>query len=238
MYETLDIHDKYCWFMCQNCGGGVLAHEATDHTLLDCVNCDEPDWLPSQPYAFIGKPLKFSKKLQLLPEMYCVSWKEGASPARIALYKTGGSSFLRPVVGGPDTSYDTAKAVEDLGGDVPDLEELERLFFYYPKYKDQVHRAGILQGLLAGNSHSAMLKQWIDDKEQQDLKGVKKGGPGKAVPSKIKRLVMRLLYLRYRTSGASQVEANEELIAKFDLGPSSVAKITTSKQVDEHLTAG
>lgn len=150
------------------------------------------------------------------------------------IYEKGGTYWLRPVLGGPTTSYDSAQAKADLGG-IPDEEELTRLAKYYPKYKNQVHRQGIIQGVLSGKAHAEMLETWIEHKNQGELKGISKGGPGKSVPTKIKRLVIRLLYVRLRHDGMTQPEANKALMGQFDLGPSAISKITTSKIMDKEF---
>ena len=184
------------------------------------------------PLSFYPKYLKYEKKLKkrLFSPNFTVSCN--GNQARIAIFGKGTKLYLRAILGGPSVSYDSKKAKHDLGGTLSKEHESELLMYYPDKYS-QKKRQSIIKGVMIDSSHAAMLEQWIKDKDQTHFLANEKGGPGKAVPVKIKRLVIRLLYIQLRKQGLSQQEANDELSAKFDLLASSIAKVTTSKVIDQ-----
>lgn len=131
------------------------------------------------------------------------------------------------------------KALELLGG-TPDSDELSRLVEYYPTY-ERLHRKGLIKGFFSGKSPAEMASNKID---ALGVPGVvskqSKGGHAKWAMAKSHRLVIRLLYLRYRLDeGKSKRQANQLLLQKTwstsakDCGQSNIRKATKCSKFDQ-----
>lgn len=139
-----------------------------------------------------------------------------------------------------------------LGG-IPDQGELNRLIRYYPTY-EWSHRGGLIRDFFQAKD----IDEMIDCKLKR--KGVvgsstkqQRGGHATWIRSKLRRLVIRLLYLRYRLDqGMSKREANLKILKEvwpikpqqyyddknlvvLDIGQNSVRHATYSKVLNAEL---
>ncbi len=116
---------------------------------------------------------------------------------------------------GREPVYTSAHALDDLKGK-PSETEIERLVEYYPTYQ-YVHRIQLLQGLFDGESHDELVLGKMTAKGlDTSISKQAKGGHGKWVVAKVRKTVIRLLYLRYRIDdGMTRRQANKQLIKKF-----------------------
>lgn len=143
---------------------------------------------------------------------------------------------------GREPAYTSDQALVDLGGK-PSEDELARLVEYYPTYK-YVHRFQLLHGLFDGKSHEQLVLGKMTAKGlDTSISKQAKGGHGKWVVAKVRRAVIRLLYLRYRLNdGLTRRQANQQLVKKFSLsnakdgGRSSIRKDTHSVVLDGSST--
>ncbi len=138
--------------------------------------------------------------------------------------------------------YTSSRALVDLGGKPSDA-EIERLIKYYPTYQ-YIHRIQLLQGLFDGKSHEELVLGKMTAKGlDESISKQAKGGHGKWVVAKVRKAVIRLLYLRYRIDDKmSRRQANQQLVKKFSLstandgGRSSIRKDTHSVVLDGSST--
>ena len=107
------------------------------------------------------------------------------------------------------------QVVEHLGGK-PSQAELDRLVKYYPNY-DAPRRFGVLHGYFDGMSIEEIVKIKFMAENISSMEIVKqaKGGHTSWAPSKIKNLIIRILYLRYRIDKEmTQRDANGQIRSK------------------------
>jgi hypothetical protein len=138
--------------------------------------------------------------------------------------------------------YTSAHALKDLGGKPGDT-EIERLVQYYPTYQ-YVHRRQLLQGLFDGKSHEELVLGKMTTKGlNTSISKQAKGGHGKWVVAKVRKAVIRLLYLRLRIdAGMTRRQANQQLVKKFkfsdkpNAGQSIIRKDTHSPVLDGSIT--
>jgi hypothetical protein len=128
----------------------------------------------------------------------------------------------------------------DLLGTIPDTEELARLVDNYPTYK-WVHRSALLNGYFQGRTLAQLLKDKLSAKglNADELSPQSLGGHGRWVREKVKKTIVRLLYLRYRIDdGFSRIESDQLLLKKFgtdaasDGGQSAIRKMTAGGKID------
>ena len=146
--------------------------------------------------------------------------------------------------------YTTADALSDLDGFPTEAvmsreAEVNRLVKYYPTYA-KAHRQGILPGILQSKSNKEILASKLDAKgiDQHSLSKRSKGGHGHWVVSKVRRAVIRILFLRLCLDHKkSRRAANSELLGKFhsdkamsDGGKSGIRKATRSSLVDSAIS--
>ena len=134
--------------------------------------------------------------------------------------------------------YTSAQAFFYLGGKPSDA-EIARLIDYFPTYK-YVHRQQLLQGLFSGKSHEELVLGKMTAKGL-DVSASKqsKGGHGRWVVAKVRKAVLRIIYLRHRLDrNLTRRNANQVLLKQFsdsiaeDGGQSSIRKITHSPVLD------
>jgi hypothetical protein len=139
---------------------------------------------------------------------------------------------------GREPAYTSADALVDLG-DKPDEIEIERLKKYYPTYQI-VHRTQLLQGMFDGSSNEELvLGKMMAKGLDTSITKQAKGGHGKWVTAKVRKTVIRLLYLRHRLDeGMTRRQANQQLVKRFkfssakDGGQSIIRKDTHSVVLD------
>jgi hypothetical protein len=139
--------------------------------------------------------------------------------------------------------YTTADALKDLGGFLTDA-EMTQLVKYYPTYGN-AHRKGILPGILEGKSNEEILSSKLNAKgiDQKLLGKRSKGGHARWVVSKLRRAVIRILFLRYCLDEKQlRRVANRQLLKLFssdedsDSGRSGIRKSTQSSRVDSAIS--
>lgn len=130
-------------------------------------------------------------------------------------------------------------AAEELGTP-PNEEELQRLIEYYDTYSLE-HRLGLLRGYLEGKSVEDLVKAKLKAKFIiQPLTKQQKGAHTKWVIDKVKRTIVRLLFLRYTLDdGMTQQQARSLLNKDYgsykktkagdDAGASNIERMTRSK---------
>lgn len=134
----------------------------------------------------------------------------------------------------------TLQRALELLGDAPGTDELSRLVQYYPTY-ERPHRKGLIKGFFSGQGPSEMASDKIDALNLPSaVSKQSKGGHTKWAMAKSHRLVIRLLYLRYRLDeGKSKRQANQLLLQKIwstsakDGGQSNIRKATKSSKLDQ-----
>lgn len=147
-------------------------------------------------------------------------------------------------------AYTTTNAIKDLD-EFPmkttlDREaEVNRLIEYFPTYK-KAHRQGILPGVLQGSTNQEILATKLSAKniDQVSMSKRSKGGHVHWVVSKLRRAVIRTLFLRIcLDNNKSRREANAVLIGHFhshkatsDGGQSGIRKATQSSLVDSAIS--
>lgn len=247
----LDIHSKYLCFLCSNCGSNQLASYeeslAEPHVELvgqgECYVCDHDKFLlmTSRPIRFAkGAPAKYSKKMKLLHAPFHVLGEDGAVHS-VAVDTFAQEAWLRVVKQSHKNTpmFSTDQAIDALDG-IPSESELNRLVHFYPQYT-KLHRAKLLKGMISQTDHALMIDSHTFLKHGQMLGNGLKGGYAKAVSAKIRRTVLRLLYLRLRldkTPSATKNGANGELLAQFgddDFGPGSISDATKSDVVNAEV---
>lgn len=135
-------------------------------------------------------------------------------------------------------TYTSAHALVDLDGK-PNETEIERLKKYYPTYQ-LVHRTQLLQGMFDGSSNEELVLGKLTTKGlDTSVAKQSKGGHGRWVVAKVRKTVIRLLYLRYRLDeGMSRRQANQQLVKRFEFsdrphaGQSVIRKYTLSPVLD------
>ena len=118
-------------------------------------------------------------------------------------------------------------------GNIPDDAEFNRLVEYYPTYK-WVHRSALLSGYFQGRS----VEQLAEDKLTAKGTDISTRG-GQSISAeqlwvckKVRRTLIRLLYLRYLSDGKTRRQANALLVKAFgsskasDGGKSGIRKAT------------
>jgi hypothetical protein len=132
-----------------------------------------------------------------------------------------------------EPTYTSAHALDDLGGK-PDEKELDRLKKHYPTYY-LVHRAQLLQGMFDGSSNEELVldKLTVFGLDATIAKQAK-GGHARWVVAKVRKTVIRLLYLRYRLDeGMTRRQADQQLFKRFEFSDrSSIRKATHSPLLD------
>jgi len=123
---------------------------------------------------------------------------------------------------------------------LPNDDELKRLVKYYPKYELE-HRTLLLKGYFEGKS----LKELVDDKlkakkiDKEECSRQSLGGHARWVKFKVKRTIIRILYVQYRVDeDMTQRKAHQLLLKVFssnakDVGQSAIRKATYSKILDK-----
>lgn len=111
--------------------------------------------------------------------------------------------------------YSPEQALKDLGGK-PSEDEIQRLIQYFPKYT-RVHRMYLLRALLEGTSQSQLVDGTIKSKGlDPGMSGQARGGRGRSVMFKLRRAVIRTLYLRLRVDEQkTHRQANQALLKYF-----------------------
>ena len=144
---------------------------------------------------------------------------------------------------GRERSYTSAQALVDLGGK-PSDDEIKRLIENYPSYQ-YLHRWELLHGMFDGKSHEELVLGKMTAKGlDTSISKQSKGAHGRWVVAKIRKAVIRLLYLRYRLDKKmTRRKANQEIIKQFkfweeakDFGQSSIRKDTRSLKIDGSLS--
>ena len=124
-----------------------------------------------------------------------------------------------------------AKAVEILGG-VPNSDEINRLKDAYCTY-DFPRRGLFLQKYFNTDSLKSLTEDRVTLEHGQQATSIQsKGGYGNWVRSKSRRLVVRLLYLRYTLDeGCTRRQANQKInqLTWLDYTQSSIRKATQLK---------
>jgi len=125
---------------------------------------------------------------------------------------------------------------------LPDDNELRRLVYYYPTY-DWEHRFALLHGYFKGKSRSELLDDKLIAKniDKSQCTPQMLGGHARWVKYKVKRAIIRLLYLRFRLDQElSQIQANQNILKKYpsdkpaqDVGQSYIRKATHSPILDK-----
>lgn len=131
--------------------------------------------------------------------------------------------------------------VNDCLEGTPDTDELKRLVKYYPTYKLN-YRAVFLEGFFNGDSYPELVAKKLSAKGiESPLTDQEKGGHGKWARSKAVKVLMRLLYLRFRLDkGMTRRQANREILSLFPPSApiykaskqSTIRKNTSSKVLD------
>ena len=106
---------------------------------------------------------------------------------------------------------------KDKLGYLPDDNELRRLAEYYPSYEWD-HRFRLLHGYFEGKSVREMVSDKLEAKGVVESECSKQsiGGHSRWVVLKVKKTIIRILYLRYRLDqGMSQRKANQRLLKDF-----------------------
>jgi len=100
---------------------------------------------------------------------------------------------------------------------LPDNDELNRLVEYYETYEWE-HRFLLLNGYFLGKTVKEMVldKLKAKDIDPSTCSPQSLGGHSRWVKSKVKKAIVRLLYVRYRLDdGMSKKEANQELLKRY-----------------------
>jgi hypothetical protein len=139
--------------------------------------------------------------------------------------------------------YTTVDALNDLGGSLEEAEVI-RLVKFYPTYA-KAHRQGILPGILKGKSNAEILSSKLDARgiDEHSLSKRSKGGHLHWVVSKLRRAVIRILFVRLcLDQKKSRRLAHVELLERFssdkakDRGRSGIRKSTQSSRVDSAIS--
>jgi len=134
-------------------------------------------------------------------------------------------------------------AYTELDGKLPDQAELDRLVHYYPKYK-QEHRQQLLHGYFHHKSVDQIFDSKLDAKNiPTPLKKGGKGGHYRWIYYKVKYVIIKLKYLRYRLDqNLTKRQANNLILKHYgpasdkktkDGGQSGISKITKSAVLDK-----
>lgn len=113
-------------------------------------------------------------------------------------------------------------------GKLPNNQELERLVKYYPSYGWE-HRTKLLYGYFESKTIAELLSDKLKAKgiNESKLSPQAKGAHIRWVIFKVKRTIIRLLYLRLRLDeGFSKIKANQELVKLF--GPNQIVSDPSS----------
>lgn len=125
-------------------------------------------------------------------------------------------------------------------GEMPPVQEFERLVENYPSYKLD-HRDALLRGFFQGK----LLREIVEDKltalgiNVAQCSPLSRGGHARWVCEKIKKTIVRFLYLRYRCDeGLTRIQADQRLLQQFasdkakDAGQSAIRKMTMGAKID------
>jgi len=133
---------------------------------------------------------------------------------------------------------DATKELEKL----PDINELNRLVKYYPTYEWE-HRMALLNGYFQGKTLSELVNDKLKAKniDKSGCNHQSLGGHARWVKEKVRKTIIRLLYLRYRLDqGLTQRQANQQILIKYpspkntqDAGQSAIRKMTHSTILDK-----
>lgn len=125
---------------------------------------------------------------------------------------------------------------------LPDTWELSRLVEHYPTYKWE-HRTALLRGYFEGKTSDELVDAKLIAKaiDKSKLSPQSLGGHARWVKDKVKRTIIRLLYLRYRIdNNLSRIQANQQLLKKYpstnnaeDAGASTIRKATSCLKLDK-----
>ena len=125
---------------------------------------------------------------------------------------------------------------------MPDNAELNRLVEYYPTYEWE-HRIALLKGYFQGKNISELVDAKLKAKKINKASCSKQslGGHSRWVKTKVKRTIIRILYLRYRLDqNLTQIKANQELLYKYhsekktvDGGQANIRTMTHSPVLDK-----
>ncbi len=124
----------------------------------------------------------------------------------------------------------------------PDEVELSRLVMYYPTYEWE-HRNALLSGYFRGRTSTQLVLDKLAalNIDVDSCSGRSLGGHARWVRYKVKKTIVRLLYLRLRLDQKfSQVDANRSLLNRWgsdisksdDAGQSALRKMTHSPLLD------
>ena len=124
---------------------------------------------------------------------------------------------------------------------LPDIYELNRLVKYYPTYEWE-HRMALLMGYFQGKNTSELVDAKLKAKKiiKASCSNKSLGGHARWANTKVKRTIIRILYLRYRLDqNLTQIQANQELHKKYpsektteDGGQSNIRTMTHSPILD------
>lgn len=118
----------------------------------------------------------------------------------------------------------------DLGG-MPDNDDIRRLVKRYPSYK-LGHRSALLHGLLDGKEHAEIVDETMKAKGVESAAPHQKGGHGRWVAKKVRKVALRLLYLRYRIDEKmSKKHARDKLINEHPHLAKTISRSALGKQV-------
>jgi len=126
--------------------------------------------------------------------------------------------------------------------EAPDDDEILRMVEYYPTFSPD-YRFGFLIGYFEGLTFNELLKRKLksQDIDINELSPQSKGGHSKWVGAKVEKILMRILYLRYRLDGdMTRIKANQELMSLFsaknqktkDAGQARIRNYTRSSVLD------
>ena len=128
-------------------------------------------------------------------------------------------------------------------GTMPDASELNRLAENYPTYDEWEHRTKLLYGYFQGKSISELVDDKLHAKEidKSTLSKQSLGGHSRWVKDKVKKTIIRILYLRSRLDEKmSRKVANSKLLDKFwsneislESRQSTIRKATKSPILDK-----
>lgn len=133
-------------------------------------------------------------------------------------------------------------AIEELGN-IPNEDELSRLIEFYPTYEWE-HRFKLLRGYFENKTIKELVEAKLKAKQIDITLCTKQslGGHARWVKDKVKRTIIRILFLRYVFDlGKTREQANNMLLQRFDsnkaqdAGQRTIRNATRSKIVDKKI---